>query len=57
MGRGTKYKINEAYLLGIVDDDSDDDSNDDSRNAKRTANVFKREIVEACQDYMSGRRN
>ena len=64
--RGTKYKINEAYLLGIVDNDdsndaSNDDSNDDSNGdstfeikvSRKSSELLKIEIVKASESYMS----
>ena len=64
--RGTKYKINEAYLLGIVDnddsndarnDDSNDDSNGDStfeiKVSRKSSELLKIEIVKASESYMS----
>ena len=58
MGRGTKYKINEAYLLGIVDNDaSNDDSNGDStfeiKVSRKSSELLKIEIVKASESYMS----
>lgn len=66
LSRGTKYKINEAYLLGIVDNDdsndaSNDDSNDDSNGdstfeikvSRKSSELLKIEIVKASESYMS----